>query len=183
MSESTRPPKRPHRPQLLGVAILAILFVTVALAAGWFLLGSNDSKRLHQLTDRGDVRGMSELLDREPGRVNQRNRTDMTPLHLAAYRGQVAALDELLRRGADVNARWNRVSSDDGEWTALHIAAVRGDADSARALLRAKADVNARTKLGLTALDMAALYHHEEFCAVLSAAGGVRAVEQPGAAP
>jgi len=169
--------------------ILVLSLPTLALGVfifsyvGWSLPRTYDSQRLHALADPGDVRGMAELLDREPGRLNQRNRIDMTPLHLAAYRGRAGSLDELIRRGADVNARWNMVSSDDGEWTALHVAAVYGDAACVRTLLRGGAEADARTKRGLTALDLARLHQNGEVVDDLFDAGKARAAGGHGPSP
>jgi ankyrin repeat protein len=60
----------------------------------------------------------------------------------AAQRGDLAALRQLLARGADANA-----AQGDG-MTALHWAADRGDSALAAALLDAKADPAARTRIG-----------------------------------
>ena len=56
-----------------------------------------------------------------------------------------ARVDELIARGADVNARSNG-------FTNLHIAASRGDTQKIEELLDNGAEVNARGKVGMTAL-------------------------------
>ncbi len=64
------------------------------------------------------------------------------PVADAAQRGDLAAIRELLRQGADVNT-----AQSDG-MTALHWAATRDDDELARALLYAGATVRATTRLG-----------------------------------
>ncbi len=69
----------------------------------------------------------------------------------AAQKGDVAAVQALLKQNADVNA-----SQGDGN-TALHWAAYREDAEMVRVLLQAGANVKARTRLGgMTPLHLAA---------------------------
>jgi ankyrin repeat protein len=80
--------------------------------------------------------------------VNARDQEGRTPLHLAAARGDKAAVDALLRRGAIPAATATR-----GGWTPLHSAA---NADIARSLLAAGADPNARDAGAATPLHWAA---------------------------
>src|SRR5215216_3138954 len=68
-----------------------------------------------------------------------------TPLMLAAFRGDTAAVINLLERGADVNAR-----DKDGD-TALMFAAFRGHALIVALLLQYGANVYARARNGWTA--------------------------------
>ena len=62
-------------------------------------------------------------------------------LHLLAKRGDARAVQWLLERGADPNARWMNW---DAEVTALHLAAYSGSAEVARLLLAAGADPSIR---------------------------------------
>ena len=68
-----------------------------------------------------------------------------TPLMLAAFRGDAAAVINLLERGADVNAR-----DRDGD-TALMFAAFKGHALVVALLLQYGANVYARARNGWTA--------------------------------
>ncbi|WP_257295102.1 ankyrin repeat domain-containing protein [Endozoicomonas sp. YOMI1] len=78
------------------------------------------------------------------------------PLHYAAAQGQQEAIDALIARGADVNAR-----TKDGK-TPLHCAAAQGHQQAIGALIARGADVNARTKDGRTPLHCAAAQGHQE---------------------
>jgi uncharacterized protein len=84
----------------------------------------------------------------------------------AAQAKNAAAVRELLKKGADVNA-----AQGDG-MTALHWAAVNGDADVAQMLLYAGANVGAKTRIGgYTPLHLAAQVGHAAVIAPLVAAG------------
>jgi ankyrin repeat protein len=125
----------------------------------------------------------------------------------AAERGDKAAVRELLKDGADVNAaqgdgmsalHWAAERGDAelaeillyaganvsaqtriGQYTPLHIAGKSGSAAVAKALLKAGADVNARTSTsGVTALHMAAAAGSAEtITALLDAKADVNAIE------
>ena len=88
------------------------------------------------------------------------------PLLDAARRGELEAVRELIRRGADVDA-----VRGDG-MTALHFAAERGHAEVARALIDAGAAVDAGTRIGRYApLHLAARGGHGAVVARLLEAG------------
>jgi hypothetical protein len=85
-----------------------------------------------------------------------------TPRLLAiAERGDVSALDALLRRNGNANVR------DDCDWTALMKAANNGHLDVAKRLLSAGAIVDAADKGGYTALLLAASNDHVELARLL----------------
>src|SRR3954468_14501795 len=73
-----------------------------------------------------------------------------TPLHRAAWAGDLAAASSRLAAGAKVDAR-NSLG-----WTALHAAAMASSPKLVELLLRHKADVNARDSGGWTPLHAAA---------------------------
>jgi ankyrin repeat protein len=84
----------------------------------------------------------------------------------AAQARNAAAVKELLKKGADVNA-----AQGDG-MTALHWAAVNGDAEVAQMLLYAGANVGAKTRIGgYTPLHLAAQVGNAAVIAPLVAAG------------
>uniref|UniRef100_S4R595 Uncharacterized protein n=1 Tax=Petromyzon marinus TaxID=7757 RepID=S4R595_PETMA len=75
---------------------------------------------------------------RPKDKVNKRNERGETSLHMAAIRGEVRQLRELISRGADVNVK------DFAGWTPLHEACNHGYYAVAKQLLLAGADVNTR---------------------------------------
>jgi ankyrin repeat protein len=85
----------------------------------------------------GDVAALTTLLDRHPDKLAARSAPyRWTLLHPAAHGGHLAAVDLLLRRGIDVNAR------EQGDNTvAMHWAAAAGHADVVRRLADAGGDV------------------------------------------
>ncbi|HYO08958.1 MAG TPA: ankyrin repeat domain-containing protein [Tepidisphaeraceae bacterium] len=89
-----------------------------------------------------------------------RNDDGLTSMHFAAQQGDVAALQNLINLGGDVNAR---VQSQHGapavaNDTPLHLAARDGRLAAAQLLLSRGADVNARNDRGDTPLHMAVAY-------------------------
>jgi ankyrin repeat protein len=54
---------------------------------------------------RRKLKQMRELLDAEPDLIHRGDRRSNQPIHWATMTRQIAAIDELLRRGADINAR------------------------------------------------------------------------------
>lgn len=78
-----------------------------------------------------------------------------TPLHNAAYRGDINAVKTLIEQGADVNARAGQVAP-------LHTAASEGHANVVALLIEKGADVNAKSRWGYTPLMLAAMYGHAD---------------------
>ncbi|WP_083232879.1 ankyrin repeat domain-containing protein [Endozoicomonas atrinae] len=91
--------------------------------------------------------------------------TEESHLHNSAQNGHLEAIDALIARGADVNAR-----TKDGR-TPLHNAAQNGHLEAIDALIARGADVNARTKDGRTPLHFAAQNGHLEAIDALIARG------------
>jgi ankyrin repeat protein len=95
----------------------------------------------------------------------------------AVRQGDVHAVGELLRAGADVDAR------DRHGQTALMLAAHRGYRDVVEVLADAGADLNVAAKYNLTALMLAVVAGHATVARVLVRAGadlGIRGVGAPG---
>ena len=89
-----------------------------------------------------------------------------TELNDAAAKGDVSAVEALLDKGADVNAR------DKDDWTPLHFAAFVGHNDVVALLLDKGADLNAmEAKHDWTPLHFAALRGHKDVVALLVAKG------------
>ncbi|MBC6403090.1 MAG: ankyrin repeat domain-containing protein [Hyphomonadaceae bacterium] len=105
-----------------------------------------------------------------------------TPLHFAARYGTTETVVALIKAGADIEARAEDISYNDGQmmfmrggtrdgWTPLYLAARYGTTETVAALIKAGADVNARAAGGLTPLHFAARYGDARTVATLIKAG------------
>ncbi len=83
------------------------------------------------------------------------------PLHDAAMRGNVKKINELLKKGVEVDSK-----NDTGS-TALHWAAFKGHLDVAKVLIRHGADVNALSDRGSTPLRLATTHEKSEMIILL----------------
>ena len=83
----------------------------------------------------------------------------------AAYRGDDAAVEQLVAAGADVNVQDKR------GWTALMSAALEGYSEVVEQLVAARADPNIRTTSGRTALRLAERKGHSRVVQLLQSAG------------
>lgn len=97
-----------------------------------------------------------------------------TLLHVAAFRGDLRAIQFLLDKGADVNAK-----AADGH-TPLHLAAVANHVDVIKLLLEYHADVNAADQYGDTPLHFAAMARSLEAAKALIDAGANRDAKDKG---
>lgn len=89
-------------------------------------------------------------------------------LFSAVALGQPVAIHELVRSGADLNARMDRTNH---RRTALHLAVVKRQAASLAALIDLGVDLNLQDAAGLTPLDQAALDGDAEMARLLISAG------------
>ncbi|WP_431052374.1 ankyrin repeat domain-containing protein [Roseateles sp. L2-2] len=104
-----------------------------------------------------------ETLLKSPGTdVSAINQAGETPLMLAALKGQLDWVKELVKRGAFVN---------EPGWSALHYAAAGPSEQVVRWLVAQGADIDARSANGTTPLMMAAGYGGLSGAEVLIAAG------------
>lgn len=93
------------------------------------------------------------LLDAPQTNVDLANRSDETPLMLAAIKGQKDLVELLLKRDAAVNKTG---------WTPLHYAATSGQLSIMKMLLDQSAFIDAESPNGSTPLMMAAMYGSSE---------------------
>jgi uncharacterized protein len=92
---------------------------------------------------------VSALLETSQLQVEVRNKSDESPLMLAAFKGMTEVCDQLIKRGADVNKPG---------WAPLHYAATGGHLMVLQLLLEHHAYIDAASPNGTTPLMMAAMY-------------------------
>ncbi|XP_075441477.1 ankyrin repeat domain-containing protein 12 isoform X4 [Ascaphus truei] len=103
---------------------------------------------------------------RQKDKVNKRNERGETSLHMAAIRGDISQVKELIRLGANVNVK------DFAGWTPLHEACNMGYYDVAKVLIAAEADVNTQGLDDDTPLHDAASSGHRDIVKLLLRHGG-----------
>jgi ankyrin repeat protein len=133
------------------------------------LLPGDDELAAHEAAAFGRVERLRALLDEEPGRVDERSPDGFTPLHLAIFGGQEAAVRELIARGADVEAV---ASAPFAAVAPLGTAVFVRSSAIARILLDAGADPHAGGATGHTPLDAARQSGDPDLVRLLSTAGG-----------
>lgn len=115
----------------------------------------------------GRLDRLAEIMAADPAAVNDWSADGFTPVGLAAFFGQPAAVRLLLDHGADVHA----VARNAMRVQPLHAATAARDAGSVRMLLEAGADPNAEQQEGYTPLMAARLHDDTEIVALLLAHG------------
>uniref|UniRef100_A0A8C4P921 Ankyrin repeat domain 12 n=1 Tax=Dromaius novaehollandiae TaxID=8790 RepID=A0A8C4P921_DRONO len=108
----------------------------------------------------------SSSSSRQKDKVNKRNERGETPLHMAAIRGDVKQVKELISLGANVNVK------DFAGWTPLHEACNVGYYDVAKVLIAAGADVNTQGLDDDTPLHDSASSGHRNIVKLLLRHGG-----------
>ncbi|XP_028659535.1 ankyrin repeat domain-containing protein 12 isoform X3 [Erpetoichthys calabaricus] len=98
---------------------------------------------------------------RQKDKVNKRNERGETPLHMAAIRGDVKQVKELISLGADVNVK------DFAGWTPLHEACNMGYYEVAKVLIAAGAEVNTQGLDNDTPLHDASSSGHKDIVKLL----------------
>jgi uncharacterized protein len=92
----------------------------------------------------GKVDRIQEILKASPARVSEHAPDGFTPVALAAFFGQPAAVKALITAGADVNA----AAKNPLKVAALHAAVAGGKLEIVKAVLEAGADPNAQQQAG-----------------------------------
>ena len=162
-TNDARLPEAARQGDKAGVAAMLKQGIDVNSAAG------DGSTALHWAANNGDLDMVKQLIALGAN-VNAGTRIGgMTPLYMAARKGNAAIISALLKAGAkakEVNSNGT---------TVLMVAAASGDADSVRALIDAGAEVNAVDNTnGQTAL---------MFAASLNRAATIKVLLERGATP
>jgi ankyrin repeat protein len=113
-----------------------------------------------------EVRAL-QMLDADPSLLDAYSEDGFPPLGLAIFFRHPTLAQELIERGANVNA----AATNSFRVAPIHAAAAVRDAGTIRLLLARGADANARQQLGYTALHTAAQLGDEEIVDLLLAHG------------
>ncbi|XP_051465512.1 ankyrin repeat domain-containing protein 12 [Apus apus] len=127
---------------------------------------SPDSTLNHSLQTTPAQKKTPTSSSRQKDKVNKRNERGETPLHMAAIRGDVKQVKELISLGANVNVK------DFAGWTPLHEACNVGYYDVAKVLIAAGADVNTQGLDDDTPLHDSASSGHRNIVKLLLRHGG-----------
>lgn len=116
-------------------------------------------------TFHGDLAAVKKLLDGDPELTKVRDAKNLTPLHVAASRGQHEVIQLLIDYGADVQG-----PTDDGEWTPLVFASYRGHVEAVKVLIKNGAGV---TTADGNPIHFAGQRKHEDICRILVEHGAI----------
>ncbi|XP_028689711.2 ankyrin repeat domain-containing protein 42 isoform X4 [Macaca mulatta] len=109
---------------------------------------------IHDAVRAGDVKQLSEIVERGASINEVDVLHKFTPLHWAAHSGSLECLHWLLWHGADITHVTTR------GWAASHIAAIRGQDACVQALIMNGANLTAQDERGCTPLHLAATHGH-----------------------
>jgi hypothetical protein len=105
-------------------------------------------------------RAVAELLIAQGANINAKP-DGRTPLHVAAWSGNVPVAELLIAKGADIDAKANN------GWTPLHGACFRGRKVVVELLIAKGTDLNVKDNRGQTGLSLAKQQGHEEIVELL----------------
>jgi ankyrin repeat protein len=159
--------------RLAALLLVALASTSLALAAP-----------IHDAATKGDVKKIQAILAADPTQLNAKDKLGNTPLHWAAFHGQLAAVKVLIDAGANVNAKNNYGPYMPGElWGALNQGATTHQ--DPVWLLQSHGVNTADMQNGYTPLDLALFANkHKEIVDLLLAKGAdVNAQASSGASP
>lgn len=85
-----------------------------------------DFERLIDAAEKGNVEEVRAVLRDDAEFINQKDSTGATALHYAAFGGHRSVVQELVKHGADVNARDNRFGATPTGWAIEYLREVGG---------------------------------------------------------
>lgn len=116
---------------------------------------------IHKAVRDGDIAKVKALLEKNPELVSASLENGMTPLLLAAPRGEMELIKLLVDSGADVKAAYPN------GFTVLDTAVYLGNKEAVKLLITKGADVNTKSKSGTTPLLFSITRGHKEILDIL----------------
>ncbi len=127
--------------------------------------GPIQAEEIHDAVERGDLEAITAILEKDPTRLDVRNDDGLTPANLAALRGHVAVVEELLLFGADTS-----IGDTEGSLL-LHNAAAGGALQVVELLLGEGVALSVPDNNGMTPLHFAVEYRRVPIAELLIEAG------------
>jgi len=148
-----------------------IKFGWIALMVALAFAPASPADEIHEAARQGNLEKVRTLVDKDPALVAARDKGGETPLHWAAFSGNVDLVRFLLEKGAEVDAKNIR------GLTPLAFTALQGRIQAAGLLIERGADVNVRNPLNMTPLIIAAEQGAVQLVEKLIAAGADVGIE------
>ena len=83
-------------------------------------------EQLMEAAGQGSLAGITSILDDHPELINRRDSSGATALHYAAIGGHCAVAQELVRRGAEINARDDKYGATPAGWAIEYLREMGG---------------------------------------------------------
>lgn len=83
-------------------------------------------EKLIEAVERGDLAEVASILEGHPELVHERDQSGATALHYAAFGGHRPIVEQLVKRGADVNARDGRFGATPTGWAIEYLREMGG---------------------------------------------------------
>jgi len=147
------------------IALAMVLAAALALGPALW------ADEIHEAAKRGDLEKVRSLVAADPALVAAQDRGGETPLHWAAFSGNLDLVRFLLDKGAEVDVKTNR------GLTPLAFITAQGRTQAAGLLIERGADVNSRNSFDMTPLIIGVEQGAVEFVKTLIAAGADVGVE------
>jgi len=152
---------------MIKITKLGCMILAAALALGPILW----AEEIHDAAKQGNLEKVRALVDQEPALVAAKDKGGQTPLHWAAFSGNLDLIRYLLDKGAAIDAKNAR------GLTPLAFTAIQGRIQAGGLLIERGADINARNAINMTPLIIAAEQGAVELAKKVIAAGADVGVE------